>query len=90
VPPPPPDDIEVKAKSDSWIQIKDGDTIILTRLLHKGDTYKVPDKRGLTLMTANAGGIDIFLNGQPTEPLGDVGAVASGIVLDAEHLSSSD
>jgi cytoskeleton protein RodZ len=91
VPPPPPDEIEVRAKSDSWIQIRDGEKVVLTRLLHKGDTYKVPpDHHGLTLMTANAGGIEILLNGQPTEPLGDVGAVASGVALDANHLTTGD
>jgi cytoskeleton protein RodZ len=90
LPPVPPDDIQIRAKSDSWIQIRSGETIILTRFLHKGDSYKVPDKPGLTLMTANAGGIEILVNGDPTDPLGDVGAVASGIILDADHLKGGD
>jgi hypothetical protein len=41
-------------------------------------------------MTANAGGIEILVNGEETEPLGDVGAVASGIILDADHLKGGD
>jgi cytoskeleton protein RodZ len=90
MPPVPPDDIQIRAKSDSWIQIRDGETVILTRFLHKGDAYKVPNKSGLTLMTANAGGIEILVNGEETDPLGDVGAVASGIILDADHLKGAD
>ncbi|TAL02008.1 MAG: helix-turn-helix domain-containing protein [Rhodospirillaceae bacterium] len=95
VPPPEPvmpsgDVIEVRAKSDSWIQVRDGETIILTRLLRKGETYKAPDKPNISLMTANAGGIEILLNGQVMPPLGEAGAVASGIILDAEHLQGGD
>jgi cytoskeleton protein RodZ len=80
------DVIEVRAKTDSWIQVRDGEAVILTRLLRKGETYTAPDRPGLTLMTANAGGIEVVLNGAVMPPLGESGAVASGIVLDAEHL----
>jgi len=78
--------IVIRATSDSWIQVRDRDSVVLTRLLKKGETYAVPDRPGLTFMTANAGGIEILLNDEVMPPLGELGTVASGVVLDAEHL----
>jgi cytoskeleton protein RodZ len=86
-PPDAPSDVIVlRATSDSWIQVRDRNAVILTKLLKKGESYTVPSRPGLTLMTANAGGVEILLNDEVLPPLGDLGAVASGIVLDAEHL----
>ena len=82
--------IEVRAKADSWIQVREGEAIILTRFLHKGESYTAPDRPNISLMTANAGGIEILLNGEATPPLGDNGVVVSGVILDAAHLQSGD
>jgi hypothetical protein len=81
--------VELRAKSDSWIQIRDGEQLLLTRFLRKGETYRVPDRPGLTLMTLNAGGIDVLVNGEAMPPLGEPGGVARGVVLDAQKLRSA-
>ena len=86
----PPDVLELRAKADSWIQVRKGDDILLTRLLKKGDTYRVPEPHGLTLMTANAGSLDVLVNGEVTVPLGDSGAVASGIPLEVDHFKLAE
>jgi cytoskeleton protein RodZ len=83
------DTLEVRAKVDSWIQIRKGDELLLTKLLKKGDVYKVTEP-GLTLMTGNAGGIEVLLNGEVMPPLGENGAVASGVPLDPAHFRSED
>jgi cytoskeleton protein RodZ len=80
--------VELRAKSDSWIQVRDGEQLLLTRFLRKGETYKVPDRSGLTLMTLNAGGIEIMVDGQLMPPLGDPGSVARGVLLDAAKLKA--
>ena len=61
---------------------------MLTRLLKKGEIYQVPNETGLTLMTGNAGGIEVLVNGEVIAPLGDDGAVASGIPLDSHHFKA--
>jgi len=80
--------VELRAKSDSWIQVRDGEQLLLTRFLRKGESYRVPDRPGLTLMTLNAGGIEIVVDGQPMPPLGDAGSVARGVSLDPAKLKA--
>jgi len=81
-------EIVVRAKSDSWIQIRDGIArrLLVTRLLRAGDSYRVPDKPGLTLLTGNAGALEILVGGEAVAPIGGVGAVRRNVALDAESL----
>lgn len=63
---------------------------VFTRLLNKGERYIVPDRAGLTLLTGNAGGVRLFIDGQALPPLGEVGEVRRGISLDPERLKSGE
>jgi cytoskeleton protein RodZ len=80
--------IEVLAKADSWIQVRDGglNELLLTRLLREGETYAVPDRTGLTLLTGNAGALEIRVDGAAVPALGPEGAVRRSIALDADRL----
>jgi len=79
--------IVVRAKQDSWVQVRDAqDALLLTRVLRAGDVYYVPDIRGLTLLTGNAGGIEIAVDGVTLPPLGPIGAVRRQIALDPDYL----
>ena len=80
--------IVVRAKLDSWIQIRDDrvNQLIMTRLLRQGDSYDVPDRPGLTLLTGNAGALDIVVDGEAIPAIGPLGAVRRHVALDAEKL----
>ncbi len=79
--------IVLRAVEDSWVQVRDHqDALLLTRVLRSGDTYYVPDRIGLTLLTGNAGGIAIEVDGVTLAPLGPVGAVRRQIALDPARL----
>jgi cytoskeletal protein RodZ len=79
--------IVLRAVADSWVQVRDRqDALLLTRVLRSGDTYYVPDQNGLTLLTGNAGGIAIEVDGVTLAPLGPVGAVRRQIALDPVRL----
>lgn len=79
--------IVLRATQDSWVQVRDGnDNLVMTRVLRRGDEYRVPDQNGLTLLTGNAGGIEIVVDGAALSPLGPVGAVRRNIQLDPERL----
>ncbi len=68
--------IVLRANSDTWIQIRDTDrTVLFAGLLKPGDTYRVPDRQGLTMRAGNAGGLDILVDGKPAPSLGPMGAV---------------
>ena len=79
--------IVLRARLDSWVQVYNADkSLLLTRVLQPGDSYRVPDLAGLTLVTGNAGGLEIEVDGAAVPPLGPVGAIRRGIALDAERL----
>lgn len=82
--------IVVRAKLDSWIQVRDGVArrLLVTRLLRAGDTYRVPDKPGLTLLTGNAGALEILVDGEPVPSIGGVGTVRRDVALDADKLKA--
>lgn len=79
--------IVLRARLDSWVQVRDQeDSLLLTRVLQPGDSYRVPDQTGLTLLTGNAGGLEIQVDGNAAPPLGPVGAVRRDIALDPDRL----
>ena len=80
--------IMVRAKMDSWIQVRDNtmDRLLLTRLLRAGDVYRVPDRPGLKLLTGNAGGLEILVDGQMVPSIGPVGRVRRDVALDIDRL----
>ncbi len=79
--------IVLRAVQDSWVQIRDRqEALLLTRVLRSGDTYYVPDQDGLTLLTGNAGGIAIEVDGVAVAPLGPTGEVRRQIALDPARL----
>jgi cytoskeletal protein RodZ len=79
--------VVLQATQDSWVQVRDGDgELLLTRVLRPGDIYRTPDREGLTLLTGNAGGLEIFVDGLKLPTLGPVGAVRRNISLDPGNL----
>jgi cytoskeleton protein RodZ len=79
--------VVVRARLESWVQIADDKKqIVFSRVLRVGETYTVPDQKGLTLTTGNAGGVDILLNGKKLKSLGAVGLVKRDIPLDPKKL----
>ena len=84
--------IVVRAKTNSWIQVRDDTTgqLLLTRLLRAGDEYHVPDRAGLSLLTGNAGALEILVDGAQVPAIGGTGDVRRNVVLDADRLMSGD
>ena len=79
--------ILIRATEDSWVQVNHSDgSLIMTRVLRPGDTYQVPADEGLELVTGNAGGLEILVDGDLTPSLGATGAVVRDILLDADRL----
>ncbi len=82
--------IVVQALSDSWVEIRDSENaeLLLTRVLFKGDSYQVPNRSGLTLLTGNAGGLRITVDGALVPSIGPPGAVRRDVALEPEPLKS--
>jgi cytoskeleton protein RodZ len=94
VPPPAsgaisPVGVVIRANEDSWIKISDGGPRSLkVGILKAGETYSVPGTPGIRLLTGNAGGLDIFVNGRAMPALGAKGATAKNVSLSADALQA--
>jgi len=83
----PAGSIVIRAVADSWVQVRDAEgALVMTRVLRPGDVYAVPDRPGLTLVTGNAGGLEISVDGRPVPSIGGPGDVVRGVVLDGQRL----
>lgn len=83
--------IELKAKADAWIQVADENgKVIAMRTLKPGETYRVPNRNGLTLFTGNAGGLDVTVDGKKAPALGASGAVRRNVALEPGGLLAGE
>ncbi len=79
--------VVLRANEDSWIKVSDGSSPSLrTGILKAGDTYTVPNVPGLKLLSGNAGGLDVFVNGRQLPPLGGKGMTVKGVSMDPAQL----
>jgi cytoskeleton protein RodZ len=85
-----PSRITVHALSNSWIQVRDevADRLLFTRLLRKGDEYKVPNRSGLRLMTGNAGALELRVDDVAAPSIGAIGEVRRSVELDVDKLKA--
>lgn len=77
--------VVLRAKADSWMQVRDRQGIVLlNRVLRAGETWPAPPKLSLLLTTGNAGGTEILVDGKVTVSLGADGVVRRDMTLDAD------
>jgi cytoskeleton protein RodZ len=82
-----PTRIVIRAVKDSWVQLRNGDEVLVQHTLHAGDSVRVPDIGGLSLRTGNGAGIQFEIDGKLFKPLsGTVRTVA----LDANRLAANN
>jgi cytoskeleton protein RodZ len=74
------------ATADTWVQVTEGETLLLTRVLHPGDRFIAPKREGLKLMTGNAGGLELKVDNKVMRSLGEQGKVLRDVSLDAKAL----
>ena len=85
--PNPSGEVVIRATADSWIQIRDArQSVLLARVLRAGESYRVPDRPGLSMRTGNAGGLEIAVDGIPVPSIGRRGMVRRNVALDAQAL----
>ncbi len=81
----PKEEMVLKSSGNSWVEIEDLDgNSYLTRLMRSGETFVVPDKKGLTLSTGNAGVLSLTFGSTHISKLGSIGEVISSRPLNIE------
>jgi cytoskeleton protein RodZ len=68
------------------IEANDG-TVYINRVLHAGDSYRVPDRAGMTLTTPDGGAVALELDGQLMGTAGKTSQVTEGLSLDPQAIS---
>ena len=79
--------VAIKAITSSWIQIErlDG-SIYESKILKKDEQIELLNKKNLFLVTNNAGGLVISINGLELEKLGNIGDTQRNISLNPKDL----
>ena len=82
--------VKLKIISDSWVKIYDHETgdRFIEKLLTEGTELDVPDRAGLVLDTGNAGGLELYVDGEAVAPVGDNGDVVRAVPITAEALKA--
>ena len=81
--------IRLHSVADSWVKVTDRNgRALLQNVMRPGDEYWVPDQPGLTMITGNAGGLEIYVDGRKTAPLGGAGDIIRGVELTPQSLTA--
>lgn len=79
--------VVIEATQKSWVQVSDGaNKVIFKKVMNPGETFFVPDQRGMTMVTSNAGGIDLIVDGQKVQAVGRPGEILRGVALAPDEL----
>ena len=78
--------LRVKQATRILVQGSDG-TVFINRALNPGDTYMVPDSVGLSLTAADAGAIEVDLDGVAMGTAGTKGQVGETVSLDPQAIA---
>lgn len=80
--------VALRAKQTSWVQVSDAsERVVFKKLLRAGEQYTVPEGKGYTLITTNAGGLDVIVDGKTAPSLGKSGEILRGLPLDPAELT---
>lgn len=80
--------VVLQATQSSWVQVTDASgNVVVKKVLRPGERYYVPDEPGMKLVTSNAGGLDVFVDGRTVQQIGNKGEIIRGVPLNPDSLS---
>jgi hypothetical protein len=62
--------VRVKAKEDTWVEIRADERLVMSAILPAGSEKSVHAQRSIVLKTGNAAGIELYHNDKLVPPLG--------------------
>lgn len=55
----------LKIKDETWVEVKNKDTLFISKVLQAGDEYVVPEGgKGMVLSVGKVDGVDVYINGK--------------------------
>lgn len=80
-------EVRLKATQDVWVRLSERDgTILIEKILAKGEDLIAPQTEGLSLMTNNAAALSVYVDGKAVNALGSEGEIIEKIALEQEKL----
>jgi cytoskeleton protein RodZ len=81
--------LTLKAKAPVWVRIEDASgNVVMTQMLMKGDTYRVPNRDGLVVIARDGGLLTYIIDGKEKGILGTPGEILVGRSLDIKSFES--
>jgi cytoskeleton protein RodZ len=75
--------LTLKANAPVWVRIEDAQgNVVMTQMLMKGDTYRVPNREGLVVIARDGGLLSYIIDGEEKGILGTPGEILVGRSLD--------
>ncbi len=82
--------LTLKAKAPVWVRIEDNQgNVVMTQMLMKGDTYRVPNREGLVVIARDGGLLSYVVDGKEKGILGTPGEILVGRSLDVKSLGGN-
>lgn len=82
--------VVLRANAEAYILVKElgptGKVTIFDRTLLAGESYRTPNRPGILLITGNAGGLDIEIDGKKLGILGKSGETLRNVPMEASQL----
>ena len=80
----------LKARAPVWVRVEDSQgKVVMTQMLMKGDTYRVPDRDGLVVIARDGGLLSYVIDGKEKGVLGTPGEILVGRSLDLKALQGN-
>jgi hypothetical protein len=67
--------LDIAAREEVWVSVKSGGKTVFSGILRPEQSRTVDNLDAASLMTGNAGGLDVRWNGKPIGPIGQRGQV---------------
>lgn len=81
--------LTLKAKAPVWVRIEDArGNVVMTQMLMKGDTYRVPNRDGLVVIARDGGLLSYLIDGKEKGILGTPGEILVGRPLDLKSFAA--
>ena len=59
----PDNGVFIEVLKETWVEVKDESKLYLSKVLQKGDTYTVPEGKGMILSFGKYDGANVYING---------------------------
>lgn len=80
--------VVVKVQRDTWVEVKDGTKLYISKVLNAGESYNVPAGNGMILSVGKTEGVEVFVDGKLTPVVSNnkkMGIALDGFLNQANH-----